>query len=309
MRISTGAIGERPRQSRWGGLLMTMRPHQWAKNSLLFLPAIAAQLFELAALLLVLTGFFLFSAVSSSVYLLNDVLDISHDRQHEKKKHRPIAAGSLPIAWAMVASLTLASAALTLAGLLFGWGFFLALLVYAVLANIYSRWLKSLPLVDIFALVSLYEIRLFAGAVLVSVPLSTWMVSFCLFAFLSLASLKRFVELNRGAVTGVTDLLPGRGYQPSDASLVSLFGVSAGVVGALILALYVDEAGTTGLYSQPLALWGLVPIWLLWVTRAWLVASRGRLNDDPVVYALKNRGSLILGALGIISFIWAVWES
>ncbi len=303
--IEPEALGKKHSQAM--ALLRSMRPHQWAKNILLFLPAIAAQSFEFSTFLVLSTGFLLFSAVSSSVYLTNDVLDVANDRRHEKKRNRPVASGFLPIRIALLSSLLLAGGSIAIAGIWAGFTFALSLVAYVILATAYSTWLKRVPLIDALTLVALYGIRIIAGAVLVSVTLSTWLIGFSLFAFFSLAFLKRFVELQRAPATERSTLLPGRGYQPEDSSMVSLFGVCAGYVGALILALYVEEASESALYSQPSALWGLVPVWALWISRSWLIGSRGNMNDDPVVYALRDPGSLLLGSAGIITLTWAIW--
>lgn len=288
------------KQSLGRALLKAMRPHQWAKNLLLLIPALAAQVSLVDTLNQLVVGFIAFSVMASSVYLANDLWDIEHDRNHPRKKNRPLASGELPIPIAAVCSLVLGAISLALSWLALGANFTLALLVYAAVTIAYSSWLKRVPLVDVFVLAALYGVRIVAGAVAVAVPLSPWIIAFSLFAFLSLALMKRFSELLPSEITSTT-ALRGRGYVGSDASFIQVLGVGSGLMAGVILALYVEDPAVQPLYTLPLLLWVVVPVWLYWVSRLWLLAHRVAMDEDPVLFALKDRSSYVAGAIIVVA--------
>ena len=296
------AVGSK--RSVWPSLFRALRPHQWAKNGLLVIPALAAQLALPEFALNVFVGIVLFSVMSSSAYLVNDVLDIQHDRAHKTKKNRPFARGTVSVKHAVVVAPVMAAFSLVGSWWYFGSGFTVVLAVYAIATLAYSTRLKRVALVDVFVLAALYGVRILAGAVAVSVPLSPWLITFSLFAFLSLALAKRFTELtshDNGPATGVR----GRGYVATDSALVAIFGVTSGFIAGVILALYVDDGATSSLYGTPEVLWGVVPIWLYWISRTWLLAHRGTMNDDPVLYALTDRVSYVVGAALVVTLFLA----
>lgn len=278
-----------------GPLVRICRLHQWAKNVLLFLPILAAhRAGDREALWRVVLAFVSFGFVASSVYVLNDVLDAESDRSHPRKRDRPFASGALGTrtAFALVPGLLAAGGAiafflpLPFAGALAGyWGVTLA----------YSAYLKRVPVVDIMVLASLYTARIYAGAFAAGVPVSEWLASFSLFFFLSLAALKRAAEIGKRG-----ESLPGRGYHGEDQAPVAMMGISSGYVSVLVLALYVNHPDVTRLYSRPAWLWGLCVLVLYWLSRAWLLAWRGGMHDDPVVFAIRDRASWAVAVLGAL---------
>ncbi len=296
------AVGTR--HSSWRGVSRALRPHQWAKNGLLIIPALAAQLAVGDFLLPVVLGIVFFSLMSSSAYLVNDVLDIQHDRAHHTKNTRPLASGQMTVKQAAVIAPAMAALSLVGSWLYFGAPFTIVVGVYAVATLAYSTRLKRIALVDVFVLAGLYGVRIVAGAIAVAVPLSPWLITFSLFAFLSLALNKRFTELQTTDTEEET-ALRGRGYTRSDAALVALFGVTSGFIAGVILALYVDDAAALGLYTTPSFLWAVVPIWLYWISRTWLLAHRGTMNDDPVLFALTDRVSYVAGIGLLVTLLLA----
>jgi 4-hydroxybenzoate polyprenyltransferase len=284
-------------------LFRSLRPHQWVKNVLIFLPALAAQSLALDNALPLIIAFVLFSAMASAVYVTNDLLDLSSDRAHPTKKNRPFASGELSIPVGLALSLALGVGALLGSWLLLGPLFALVIAGYATVTLAYSLWLKRVVLVDVFTLSSLYGLRLVAGAVAFGIAISPWLAAFATFAFLSLALVKRFVEMSdtRNSELG----LPGRGYLKTDAPLIALFGVVSGFVGGVVLALYLEDPDTIQAYSNPLVLWGAVPVWLFWISRTWFLAHRGTLKEDPVLFAVTDWPSFLAGFLIATAFVLA----
>ncbi len=277
-------------------LARAMRPHQWAKNVLVFAPLIAAHdLFHAGPATATVFAFVTFSLCASGIYILNDILDVEADRLHPRKKKRPFAAGELSIPFGLASAGFLLSGGLLLAGLAASWKLTAVLAIYIAVTTAYSTWLKREPVVDVFVLAGLYVLRLVAGGVAANIPLSTWLLAFALFFFLSLAFVKRYTEL---AGNGRT---PGRGYTADDAMWMHAIGTSSGYMAAVVMALYVSAPDVTSLYRRPKALWLLCPVLLFWLTRTWFRAGRRLLHDDPVVEALKDPVAFACGAaLGII---------
>ena len=271
--------------------LKALRPHQWMKNTLVFLPMLSAQQFDAATFFLSLLAFVSFSLVASSVYVLNDLLDLASDRAHPRKCKRPFAAGTVPIAhgtWMAAGTLFLGA----LAALSVGWPFFLVMVGYYVLTFAYSLSLKQRMVIDICVLAGLYTIRIIAGAAATGIPPSVWFLAFSSFFFLSLAAVKRQAELVDNVARG--KLAPsGRGYTVDDLPIISMVTISAGYVAVLVMALYVNSPNVIELYNHPEALWGVCAILLYWITRTVMLAHRGHMNDDPVIYAVKDRQSRI----------------
>lgn len=280
------------------------RVHQWLKNLLLFVPLLAAhrigEVELLADLVLALCAFCL---CASAVYITNDLLDLENDRQHPRKKYRPFAAGVLPVSVGVMIAPACLLVSLCLA-LLVGTDFALTLLAYFTLTTLYSFWLKRLVLVDCLVLTGLYTLRIIAGGVAVGLPVSFWLLTFSIFIFLSLAFVKRYAELKVQIDQGNSEM-HGRGYLVADAPLVQMLGTVAGYLSILVLALYLQSEAVVGLYSDPVRIWGAIPLILFWVSWVWLQAHRGNMHDDPIVFAIKDKVSLLVGLLVAMCFFYA----
>jgi len=247
-----------------------------------------------------LVAFVAFSACASAVYLINDLLDLEADRRHPTKRKRPFASGQVPLEMGLVAPPLL---------VLFGMGlsyltpdplFALMLAFYLISSGLYCLWLKRVALVDVFLLSALYMLRVQAGGTASGVPVSEWLLIFSLFFFLSLAFAKRFVELDRHELAADSHDT-GRGYRKIDVASLSSMGAASGYLAVLVLALYINSPQVRDLYSRPKILTVLCPILLFWVSRLWMLARRNELHDDPVVFAIKDRISVLLGALSGIT--------
>jgi 4-hydroxybenzoate polyprenyltransferase/phosphoserine phosphatase len=271
-----------------------LRLHQWLKNGLLLVPLLAAhQLTDSAAWLSLLWAFVAFSLCASTVYIANDLLDLESDRQHPSKCKRPFASGALPVyKGALLAPLLfLLSCGV---GVYVGPNFLQWLLVYFVLTCIYSVKLKQLVLVDCMTLAILYTLRIVAGAAAVASAMSFWLLAFSVFLFLSLAFIKRFAELQVQLLQG-KHKAHGRGYFTDDAPLIQMLGIASGFMSVLVLALYLNSPEVQLLYVQPEWVWGNVPVMVFWVSWLWLRAHRGEMHDDPLIFAVKDKVSLVSG--------------
>lgn len=279
--------------------LKALRPHQWLKNILVFLPMLVAHQLDWATFLLSSLGFIAFSLIASSVYVLNDLLDLAPDRAHPRKRLRPFASGSVPIAhgsW-MAAGLLAVGAFIAV---MLGWQFALIMAAYYGLTTAYSLSLKRLIVIDICVLACLYTLRIIAGAAATGMLISMWLLAFSIFFFLSLAAVKRQAELVDSAERGKLDA-NGRGYQVADLPIISIIALCSGYVSVLVMALYVNSPTVRELYAQPRALGGICGILLYWVTYMVMITHRGAMHDDPVVYASKDRTSQVCAAL-IVAF-------
>lgn len=291
--------------SRIGALIKAMRPHQWVKNLLIFLPLIMAHRAGDSVLLCdVSLAFAAFSLCASGVYLLNDLFDLEADRQHPRKRHRPLASGELSLWHGLIAAPILLVSAFVIA---FGINASLlaALAIYFSLTFAYSLRLKQIVLVDIITLASLYTLRVLAGGFAAGVPVSQWLLAFSMFIFLSLACVKRFSELLSLRRANL-DEVKGRGYFASDLEQIAQFGSASGYISVLVLALYVKSPEVAALYRAPECIILICPLLLYWISRAWLLAHRGQLHDDPIVFALKDRVSYYVGFLALCVLYWAL---
>ena len=284
-------------------LIKAMRPHQWSKNVLVFLPLLFAHLYFVpGSLILSLVAFMAFSLCASAVYLVNDLLDIEADRAHATKHLRPFASGRIrPLHGCVVA------AVLFLAALALGFGgagpwFGVVLVLYILMTNIYSFWLKSHSTIDVVILALLYTTRIVAGAAALKVVPSPWILTFSLFFFLSLAYMKRYIEL---CDVESDDQLPARGYWSSDLNVIRTFGISNAALSLLTLAEYVSAPEIQGRYQSPGLLWIMIPMMMFWSYRTWLKATRGQVGGDPVVFALKDRVSRATGVAVLMVVILA----
>ena len=288
--ISSGSNSLRP-------LLKAIRPHQWLKNMLVFIPMIAGHRLDAEALVQSGLAFICFSLIASSVYLLNDLLDLSADRAHPRKHRRPLASGDLSLLHGTLLAPVLLTAGVAL-GATLGSTFLAVMAGYYTITMGYSFFLKRRVLIDIVTLAALYTIRILAGAAATGIVLSFWLLAFSVFLFFALAAVKRQAELVDSANREV--LKPsGRGYTIDDLPIVSQMATSSGFVSVLVLALYLNSSAVSALYSQPAALWGLCLILLFWINRMVIVAHRGGMHDDPIVFAVKDRTSLFCGVLGV----------
>ncbi len=283
--------------------LRAMRPHQWFKNALIFFPMIAAHDFNGGAFALGLLAVIAFSLVASSVYVLNDLLDIASDRAHPRKRLRPLASGALPLqtGMAMVPILLLAGVGVAL---LLPPLFLLVLAAYYVITVAYSLWFKRQPIIDICLLASLYTMRVIAGAAASGIALSVWLLAFSAFLFFALAAVKRQAELVDMAQRGITEAA-GRGYHVSDLPVVTQLATASGLVAVLVLMLYLNEPEVLTLYHHPVLLWAACLVLLYWIARMVLVASRGKMDDDPTVFAARDRISLLSVAIIAALFVAA----
>ena len=287
---------------RLPALWRALRPHQWAKNLLVFLPLLAAhQVSDPRGLFAAGLAFLAFSLTASAVYLVNDLLDLDADRHHPSKCRRPFATGELPLAWGALLSPLLLLTAIGLNLWFLPPLFTLILVGYFLVTTTYSFGLKRKPVVDVLLLAALYTLRVIAGAAAVAIVPSFWLLAFSRFIFLSLALAKRYTELDglrrRGELTAA-----GRAWHVDDLPLVQTLGTGAGLAAVLVLALYIDSAPARQLYASPQVLWLVCPLLLYWISRLWFKAHRGEMDEDPVVFALGDRVSLVLGssAAGII---------
>jgi 4-hydroxybenzoate polyprenyltransferase len=289
--------------TRLTAMLGALRPHQWVKNLLVFVPLVAAHRLQDASLLAAAAvAFAAFCALASSAYLFNDLLDLGSDRAHPRKRQRPLASGRLSVLAGGAMSLLALAAGAALASAL-PIAFQLSLAAYFGLTLAYSLGLKKVPILDIVSLAGLYTLRIIGGGYAVTAPVSAWLLAFAVFLFFSLAMVKRYAELVSFAADGVASL-PGRGYVVADTNLVLTAGASSAMMSVLVLALYTNGDSVAALYSNPDALWLLCPILLYWILRIWLLAARGGMHDDPVLFAVRDPISYLAAASGAL-VLWS----
>ena len=292
--LTVEPIGERPSRAR--AYLKAIRPHQWMKNVLIFLPMLAGHDFNVATFVACVMAFVSFSLTASSVYLLNDLLDLKSDREHARKRLRPFASGrASPLGGLMLAPVLLFTA-LAIAAFLPG-RYLFVLGGYYALTLAYSFGLKRIMTVDVVALACLYGARVVAGSAAGDIPISNWLEQLSVFFFLSLALVKRVGELSDAQIAGKGDPA-GRGYRLSDLPMLEAMGAASGFVAVLILGLYFNGPDVKTLYHNPHRLFGLCVITLYWISRMLMKAHRGEMHDDPVVFALRDNVSRACGVAG-----------
>ncbi len=290
-------------------LRRVLRAHQWLKNLLLFAPIFAAhQLTNTDAWASLVLAFLSYSLCASSVYIANDLLDLESDRLHPRKRNRPFASGQVHVWIGVVLAPVLLFISLGL-GYYVGGSFLSLLVFYFVLTSAYSWWLKRVVLLDCLTLAMLYTLRIVAGAAAMNNILSFWLLAFSVFLFLSLAFVKRYAELEVQLLSG-NEKVHGRGYLTSDAPLIQTLGVTSGYASVLVLALYLNSDAVVKLYQTPKLIWGVVPVMLFWISWMWMQAHRGKMHDDPLIFALKDKASLLAGVafavvLGIGTIGWS----
>lgn len=277
--------------------LRALRAPQWAKNLLVFIPAITShRLFETPVLVATLLAFVCFCLCSSGIYILNDILDIQSDRRHPRKKTRPFAAGELSILQGLGMAAVCLCVGLAASLLLRQPAFTLLLTCYVLSTSAYSLAIKRVVMLDVIMLACLYTLRVLSGGVAAVIPVSEWLMAFSLFIFLSLAVAKRYAELARLAGSGER-IADGRGYQVGDLNLVQSMGTACGFLAVLVLVLYIQSDQMKRLYSGSWALWLLCPLLAYWIGRVWILAHRGELGEDPVVFSIRDPVSIALAAL------------
>ncbi|WP_348729459.1 UbiA family prenyltransferase [Rheinheimera texasensis] len=275
-----------------------LRVHQWVKNLLIFVPLLAAhRAHDWPLLFTALLVFICFSLCASSVYLLNDLFDLPDDRHHPLKKHRPIPSGRVSLHSAVLLCPLLLVTAFGLAFGLLPAVAVLGLAAYYLLTLCYSLWLKRLVILDVVTLAALYTSRLMVGAVALGIALSFWLLAFSMFMFLSLALVKRYAELLQVRATRRSLKARGRGYFADDLHMIATLGASSGYMTVLVMALYVNDSHITQLYQRPEWIWLACPILLIWISRVWMLAHRGQMNEDPVIFALHDKASLLMALL------------
>ena len=288
--------------------LKAIRTYQWAKNLLVFVPIIAAG--RMTDIYLSGSGlpvFFCFCLVASGGYLFNDILDIEADRSHPRKKERPLAKGSIPLVWGLFWAFGLIVIGL-ICSILINTSVFLIILTYFFLSIIYSTFLKTKSMIDVYTLAALYVIRIYGGGVSENIYPSIWLLSFSGFLFLGLAFLKRENELVR---IGGTEKAHNtrRGYHGDDKEAIKAMGIASSFSSAIVLSLYIDSNAANALYQIPALLWSVVPLYLFWICRVWLFACRGEVHDDPIVFASKDWVSWLVFSICGAFYLVALWGS
>jgi len=294
---SSEASSESPRAGNFRLLISALRVHQWIKNLLIFVPLLMAhKILDGPSLLLTSYGFLAWCLCASGVYLLNDWFDVEADRQHPYKKHRALAAGAFDHKWLWFMVPVLFLSGLAIGFLLlpstFGW----TLALYVALTTSYSLYLKRLLIIDVLVLAVLYTLRMLSGGFATGIPVSPWLLAFSMFLFLSLAFVKRYTELG-SLVSGSVGENSRRNYRTEDLALIRAIGPASGYLSVLVLVLYINSREVASLYRQPIILWLVGPCILYWITRVWLLANRGEMHEDPIVFTVKDPASYIVGVV------------
>ena len=285
--------------------VIAMRPHQWVKNVLVFIPLVLSfQYIQPELIVKAILAFIAFSLSASSLYIINDLLDIESDRNHPKKKNRPFASGRLGKQWGVGQATVLLILAIALA-INLNIEFLIVLIIYSFLSAAYSLKLKKIVLLDVSILAVLYTLRIIAGTFAVSVDLSYWLIVFSIFIFTSLAMVKRVSELYN-LMLQEKEKIEGRGYAVQDREILLALGSASGFISVLVVALYIHDPIIVQRYTQPEWLWIIVPSILYWIGRVWIIAHRGEMNEDPVVFAVHDKVSYSILALITIGVILAL---
>jgi 4-hydroxybenzoate polyprenyltransferase len=273
--------------------LKAMRPHQWVKNILIFAPLMLSyQFLNISSITEAVMAFLAFSLTASGLYIVNDLQDIEADRAHPTKRNRPFASGRLSKNWGISQAVIVLVIAFSIAAYL-NPKFLVVQIIYAIISASYSFKLKQVVLLDVSLLAVLYTLRIIAGTFAVSVDLSYWLIVFSIFIFTSLAMVKRVSELYNLKLQGKEEV-GGRGYTIYDHEIMSAMGSASGFVSVLVLALYIHDPLTAERYSHPQWLWMIVPSILYWIGRVWILAHRGQMNEDPVVFAVRDKVSYFI---------------
>lgn len=303
--VNTRHIGmPRTRAGLADAVVRALRPRQWVKNLLIFLPMAAAHSME--SLLAVVAAFLAFSMTASSVYVVNDLLDLSADRAHPRKRFRPFAAGEVTATQGLAVAAGLILGALALSLALTPPAFLAWLGIYYVATFAYSAWLKRKLIVDVMTLAGLYTVRIIAGAAAATVVLSPWMLGFSMFLFLALAAIKRQAELV-DLFKSDKSAAAGRAYEADDLPVLRGIALSSSHAAVLVLSLYITSDAVQPLYDRPQLLWIVAPLLLYWLIRMVMKTHRGHMTDDPIVFAARDKTSLaVIAASGLAVLAAAV---
>ncbi|MBI2344097.1 MAG: UbiA family prenyltransferase [Deltaproteobacteria bacterium] len=286
----------------WRPLITSLRLHHWVKNLILFFPALTAyRLTDVAIVGPIARAFLAFSCTASAVYLLNDWLDRPYDRSHPTKRRRPIAAGQIGGLTISTAIVLLLGAAAVMAYPI-GMAFSLILTGYLALTIVYSLLLKRLFLVDVLTLAMFYTLRVFAGGVAGNIPLSRWLLLFAVFFFFSLALVKRVTELHTETIQRFHQ---ARSYHLTDRQFLSGLGIGSAIAVVVIFVFYLRSAEVVALYQTPSRLWAILPLLGYWLARIWHLAGRRRVDDDPILFALRDPQTYLVAALVFLVLLWA----
>ncbi|MFO7973727.1 MAG: UbiA family prenyltransferase [Candidatus Hydrogenedentota bacterium] len=297
------------RTKQIGCVLRAFRPHQWTKNTLVFLPLLLAQRWaEWHTWATAAVAFGVFCLAASGVYVVNDILDIEADRKHPSKKHRPFAAGTLSTRLGIVLAGVLFIAAVGISGAALPAAGLVIVVLYALLSTSYSVWLKRFVIVDVLVLSGLYALRILAGGLATDTSVSRWLLAFSGFFFLSLAFAKRYTELHSLSLNnGPRREAARRGYRVEDLSLLETLGPTSGYMAILVLALYINSEQMARYYANPWALWLICPVLVYWISRVWFFAKRGRLHEDPLIFALGDAISWVVAFLVVVLALLAIF--
>ena len=291
------------RESRAAELWRLLRPHQWAKNVLLAVPLLTAHRYgDSHAVVATLIAIFAMCMTASAIYVVNDLLDLEADRRHPTKRRRPLAAGTLPLEWAVVAVPVLAAAA-AIASIPLPSAFAMGLASYAAAAIVYSLWIKHVAWLDAVWLACLYTLRIYLGALAIAVPVSGWLFAFSFFAFASLALLKRFTELE--SLADRPGVLHARAYHFEDRKFVEVVGWICALLAGGVLVYYFRSATVQTLYRDPHLLWGVAPLLLYLLIEVWWAARTGRMHEDPVWYAMRRPTTYVVLAAVLVLMLLA----
>ncbi|WP_158966320.1 UbiA family prenyltransferase [Paraglaciecola sp. L3A3] len=280
-----------------------LRIHQWLKNLLIFVPLLVSGLFfDVPKLIDVLLGFISFSCLASATYIINDLLDLESDRSHPRKCKRPLAASSISINKAIHCSLFLLFISFGLTFFIVS-SFLFVLCLYLITTLLYSFCIKKYVGIDVITLASLYTIRIIAGSVILQVTTSFWLLSFSMFVFLSLALIKRCSELKSFEMNNQTHA-NGRDYNTADLPILMSFGTASAMLAVLMFCFYVNSNILANQYQEPNILWLILPALCYWLLRMWVKTNRGEMDDDPIVFAIKDTGSMLtIAFIGVIALL------
>jgi 4-hydroxybenzoate polyprenyltransferase len=286
--------------------LQALRLHHWSKNLFVFVPILLGHVYsDPAKVLAAGAAFLILGVLVSAGYLINDVADLAADRQHESKRHRPLASGRISTSVGITVAIAMIVVAFA-AAIALSRDFAIVLLIYFLLTVGYSLWLKKLALIDVAAIATMLTLRIAAGGAVTGIGQSPWLLSFSAAFFLSLALAKRHCEIMQAASSGA-GAIAGRGFHGDDWPLTLTFGVGAGLTSILIMLLYLaNDAAPSGFYPRQGWLYVVPAAVLIWLMRVWVLSHRRELHDDPVIFALRDPASLVLGAAVVAAFILAV---
>ena len=286
-------------------LLNALRVHHWIKNFLLFIPLLTAhKYYDLDLVLILCLAVLSFSLCASSIYIFNDILDIDNDRLHPNKKNRPFASNKLSIrTGTIIASFTVLIGLIL--SMIISKLFAICLLGYLILSMAYSLFLKSIKYLDCVILVTLYILRIYSGGIVVNIIPSFWLILFSILIFMSLAFAKRYIELNIH-YSGKENLkISGRNYSIKDLRKLYFVGITSGYISVLILAIYLGSETVVRLYQSPIFIWIAVPLLLIWISLVWKKSKDKEINDDPIMFSIKNKWSIIIIFLIFLCFFLA----